>query len=137
MKFFICPFDKDSGVFLGVPAASAAGVLSLAALLEAAEAGAPAPVRISLPALLGRPDLPCFHGILLKDRLPQVVLLVPPIDTDEDIPEESIVPLPGPLKERLPLIGGICFGGEDRLILLIEPGVAPGKSGGPERGDKP
>jgi hypothetical protein len=50
------------------------------------------------------------------------VLLVPPIDTDKEIPDEQIHPLPELLRGIFPVIGGIVFirdSGEP--ILSVDP----------------
>jgi hypothetical protein len=128
MKLFLCAFEQ---LFLGVPASWVAEIISQrrsqAVLLERGEspedAGAPsaADIRLSLPVLLGRPDFPAPHGIVLKDRLPRTVLLAPPIDRDEEIPDERLQPLPELLRGMLPAVGGACFIKEG-LVLFLDAG---------------
>jgi hypothetical protein len=56
------------------------------------------------------------------------VLLVPPIDTDKEIPDEQIHPLPELLRGIFPVMGGICFMGVNSpntegvgLIFSVDP----------------
>jgi hypothetical protein len=60
--------------------------------------------------------------MILKDRedRERLILLVPRIITDLDIPEEKIRRLPGLVEERLPCFFGAFFSGKE-LILLVDP----------------
>jgi len=128
MKLFLCALGMDAEVFIGIPSSCVAEIIlekrSPAMPVETESSG----VYISLPVLFGRPTLAVFHGMILKGRLPRTVLLVPPIDTDEEIPDGRIHPLPELLRGMLPAVGGACFAGDlrgdhGRLILPLNPGL--------------
>jgi chemotaxis signal transduction protein len=72
---------------------------------------------------LGKAELPTPHGIVLKDCPRKTVLLVPRIDTDVDIPEDGIHPLPELIGALMPYMDGAYFSGNPRrtMILLFNP----------------
>jgi hypothetical protein len=74
---------------------------------------------ISLPVLLKKKFLPAPHGVVLKNaRGNRGILLVPRIDTDVEVPEKSIYPLPGAIAGALSCFSGIFFAGNDMILIL-------------------
>jgi len=114
MRYFICALG---GLNLGIPAERAERILPLAhgrgAVRENGEA------FISLPALFQREDIAASHGVVLKSpAAPKTVLLVPRIDKDMEIPEDSIRALPRALLGVFLYFTGVYFSNKDVFIIL-------------------
>ncbi|MDR2662876.1 MAG: hypothetical protein LBC31_07775 [Treponema sp.] len=116
MKFFICSLE---GILLGIPAEDTERIIPAprvqTKLFETDQEG----WYISLPALFNK-SFPAPHGVILKTGDPsrRLVLLVPRIDTDLDIPGDKIRGLPAALVGAFPCFREACFLGEDLILLL-------------------
>jgi len=82
-------------------------------------------VFISLPLLFQLKDTSAPHGLVLKPRQPalqpvKTILLTPKINTEMEIPEKDILPLPDTLAGMLGFFRGVYFAGQ-KMILILDP----------------
>jgi hypothetical protein len=116
MKFFICSLER---ILLGIPAEDTERIVPVPrvqnSLFETDADGG----YIFLPALFKK-STPALHGMILKPRnlSRRLVLLVPRIDTDLDIPDDKIRLMPGALAGVFPCFREACFLKEDLILLL-------------------
>jgi hypothetical protein len=116
MKFFICSLE---GVLLGIPAGDTERIIPSPrvqnTLCETDTGG----TYISLPALFKK-SLSTPHGMIVKtmDLQRTLILLVPRIDTDLDIPGDKIRSLPAVLAGAFPCFRETCFIEKDMILLL-------------------
>jgi hypothetical protein len=116
MKFFICSLE---GVLLGIPAGDTERIIPAPRvqenLFETNNDGG----YIFLPALFHK-SLPAPHGVILKTpgSSRPLILLVPRIDTDLDIPDDKIRLLPAVLAGAFPCFRKACFLREEMILLL-------------------
>ena len=87
MKYFISAAD-NAAFLLGFPAEQTEQIVPAERALALADS---ASKLISIPALLKLKDTTAPHGIILKTK---TVLLTPRINTELEIPQENIYPLP-------------------------------------------
>jgi hypothetical protein len=133
MKVFLCAFQ---GFSLAIPMQSAAALMlytrgaSRAVLYNRVNEN----TYFSLPHLFGLPRETVRHGIILKnsggddgENLSENrnILLTTRVERDEDIPDDTIYPLPGILKNKRFswMFSGIQFssaaGGPGGLVLVL------------------
>ena len=118
MKYFICAAD---GMNLAIPAERTERVIPVSrtqtTLCETEDRN----IFISLPVLLKLKDSCAPHGIVLKAGAGEqikTVLLVPKIDIDLEIPEESIFKLPEALGDLSVYFKGACFINQNAFLIL-------------------
>ncbi|MDR2072624.1 MAG: hypothetical protein LBP60_04225 [Spirochaetaceae bacterium] len=118
MKCFICSLDE---ITLGIPSKPIAQIISAPRVQDALFASENGEGYISLPVLFQKESVPAPHGIRLKDRGNggSLVLLVPRIDTDMEIPEEEIRSLPDLVEKKLPCFSGVFFS-EKGPVLVVD-----------------
>ncbi|MDR1143318.1 MAG: hypothetical protein LBK77_03750 [Spirochaetaceae bacterium] len=116
MKFFICSLE---GILLGIPAGDTERIIPAPRVQENFFETDKDGGYISLPALFKK-SFPAPHGMILKTGDPsrRLVLLVPRIDTDLDVPGDRIRGMPAVLAGVFPCFREACFLGEDMILLL-------------------
>ena len=125
MRYFICAIDtKNCASCLGIPAQLTERIIPVKGKQIAIHETGEQEIFISLPRLLKQEDPDHteakFHGIVLKNMDVKTVLLVPQIDMDMEIPEESIHPLPELLSASLRYFAGAFFSGKN-MVLILDP----------------
>lgn len=113
-KFFICALD---GMLLGIPSQITERIIPAPRTQTTLVEREGEEFFMSLPVLFKKNSVPAPHGMVLKEN--HVVLLVPRIETDIDIPAENIHLLPAALGEKLSCFNGACFN-DEKLILLLD-----------------
>jgi hypothetical protein len=120
MKYFVCTLGGAGEILLGFPSVLAAEFIALRRSQSALFERDKSECFFSMPVLFGKPAVPTVHGIVLKGCRERTIALAPRIDTDMDIPEEAVHPLPALIGDTLPFVRGVAFIG-DALILLVNP----------------
>ena len=126
MKYFICAFGNN---FLGIPAEQIQRVIPVVRVQGSVFDTDDEEAFISIPALF-RQKGAAFnretpHGLVLKDSLRinnwpgKIVLLVPKIDIDLEIPEEKIQRLPEVFAGAFVFFSGVCFPEDSGKMILI------------------
>jgi hypothetical protein len=117
VKFFICALEE---MILGLPSEGTARIISAPRTQTVLYEIEKDELFISLPVLFRKDSVPAPQGMVLKGKSGQrpIVLLVPRIETDIEVPAEEIRLLPALIGEKLSCFTGACFTGGD-LILLV------------------
>ena len=121
MKYFICTLETDNNaaVYMGFPAEKTEQIISISRVQTSVCETENRETFISIPVLFQLKDKTTPHGLVLRNPL-RTILLTPKINTEMDIPEESIHRLPESLTGMLKFFRGLCFDGKN-LILIFDP----------------
>jgi len=132
VRYFVCAVEKVS---LAIPADQIERIIPAARVQTRVYETENDEAFISVPALLKQADLAAPHGLVLKSGSAgsgtKIILLTPKIDTDLEIPEESIRGLPGVFTGVFSFFSGAYFNGGPNVILILDPRKLVKANGGP------
>ena len=119
MKYFICDLDRIPGICLGIPAGLAERIIPVTRVQIGLYETEKDEAFFSLPVLFRLKDTAAPHGIILKPAgQVKTVLMTPRIESELEIPDDQIHPLPKVLSEVLVFFNGIHFNSQNMILIL-------------------
>jgi len=123
MKYFICTLDSRDGntTSLGIPASHTEQIIPTRPefLVEPKADKETKDTYLSIPSLFKLKDPSAPHGLVLKGPGPgSIVLLVPRIEVEREIPDQDIHSLPQGLEQMLDLCRGASLSPQGLVLIL-------------------
>jgi len=122
MKYFICALNE---IRLGFPAEFTERIITVSRMHTHITESEEQETFVSIP-LLFRQSAGSPHGLVLRsDRVNRylqgkIILVMPKIETDLEIPDEKVHALPAGFSGIYSFIKGICFA-DRNMVLIIDP----------------